>query len=92
MECLRARLNITFLCLDFANDVYFVALSDLKESLSQFIEEESLHDYDGDAEAALEAVKSGEVDLHQLASTWAKAYAEVSRSDCMSQVYGDEDF
>lgn len=52
--------------------------NDLKESLSQFIEEESLHDYDGDAEAALEAVKSGEVDLHQLASTWAKAYAETT--------------
>ncbi|XP_019781510.2 ferry endosomal RAB5 effector complex subunit 3 isoform X1 [Tursiops truncatus] len=51
---------------------------DLKEALSQFIEEESLKDYDRDAEAALEAVKSGEVDLHQLASTWAKAYAETT--------------
>ncbi|XP_005378788.1 PREDICTED: protein C12orf4 homolog isoform X1 [Chinchilla lanigera] len=52
--------------------------NDLKEALSQFIEEESLRDYDEDAEAALEAVKSGEVDLHQLASTWAKAYAETT--------------
>lgn len=53
--------------------------TDLKEALSQFIKEESLRDYDGEAEASLEAVKSGEVDLHQLASTWAKAYAEVRK-------------
>lgn len=46
---------------------------DLKEALSQFIEEESLRDYDREAEAALEAVKSGEVDLHQLASTWSQS-------------------
>ena len=59
--------------------VFFVHVADLKEALSQFIEEESLRDYDRDAEASLEAVKSGEVDLHQLASTWAKAYAEVRK-------------
>lgn len=54
-----------------------IPLTDLKEALARFIEEESLRDHDSDAEACLEAVKSGEVDLHQLASTWAKAYAEV---------------
>lgn len=52
-------------------------MPDLKEALSQFIEEESLRDYDTESEACLDAVKSGEVDLHQLASAWAKAYAEV---------------
>ena len=57
--------------------VFVIDSTELKEALSQFIEEESLRDYDREAEAALEAVKSGEVDLHQLASTWAKAYAEV---------------
>lgn len=57
--------------------VFVIDITELKEALSQFIEEESLRDYDREAEAALEAVKSGEVDLHQLASTWAKAYAEV---------------
>ena len=57
--------------------VFVIDITDLKEALSQFIEEESLRDYDREAEAALEDVKSGEVDLHQLASTWAKAYAEV---------------
>ncbi|XP_077025871.1 ferry endosomal RAB5 effector complex subunit 3 isoform X3 [Tamandua tetradactyla] len=52
--------------------------NDLKEALSQFIEEESLGDYDRDAEVSLAALKSGEVDLHQLANTWAKAYAETT--------------
>ncbi|XP_006862737.1 PREDICTED: uncharacterized protein C12orf4 homolog [Chrysochloris asiatica] len=67
--------------------------SDLKEALSQFIEEESLRDYDRDAEASLDAVKSGEVDLHQLASTWAKAYAETTLEHARPEEPSwDEDF
>lgn len=67
--------------------------NDLKESLSQFIEEEALRDYDADAEAALEAVKSGEVDLHQLASTWAKVYAETTLEHARPEEPSwDEDF
>ncbi|KAM9228954.1 ferry endosomal RAB5 effector complex subunit 3 isoform 1-T1 [Dugong dugon] len=67
--------------------------NDLKEGLSQFIEEESLRDYDRDAEASLEAVKSGEVDLHQLASTWAKAYAETTLEHARPEEPSwDEDF
>lgn len=66
---------------------------DLKEALSQFIEGESLRDYDRDAEASLEAVKSGEVDLHQLASTWAKAYAETTLEHARPEEPSwDEDF
>ncbi|ELV09163.1 hypothetical protein TREES_T100006096 [Tupaia chinensis] len=67
--------------------------NDLKEALSQFIEEESLQDYDRDAEASLEAVKSGEVDLHQLAGTWAKAYAETTLEHARPEEPSwDEDF
>ncbi|XP_003410679.1 protein C12orf4 homolog isoform X1 [Loxodonta africana] len=67
--------------------------NDLKEALSQFLEEESLRDYDRDAEASLEAVKSGEVDLHQLASTWAKAYAETTLEHARPEEPSwDEDF
>ncbi|KAM6216584.1 ferry endosomal RAB5 effector complex subunit 3 [Rhynchocyon petersi] len=67
--------------------------NDLKEALSQFIEEESLRDYDRDAEASLEAVKSGEVDLHQLTSTWAKAYAETTLEHARPEEPSwDEDF
>ncbi|XP_052496670.1 protein C12orf4 homolog isoform X1 [Budorcas taxicolor] len=66
---------------------------ELKEALSQFIEEESLRDHDREAEAALEAVKSGEVDLHQLASTWAKAYAETTLEHARPEEPSwDEDF
>ncbi|XP_025707774.1 ferry endosomal RAB5 effector complex subunit 3 isoform X1 [Callorhinus ursinus] len=66
---------------------------DLKEALSQFIEEESLRDYDRDAEASLEAVKSGEVDLHQLAGSWAKAYAETTLEHARPEEPSwDEDF
>ncbi|XP_002920489.1 protein C12orf4 homolog isoform X1 [Ailuropoda melanoleuca] len=66
---------------------------DLKEALSRFIEEESLRDYDRDAEASLEAVKSGEVDLHQLASSWAKAYAETTLEHARPEEPSwDEDF
>ncbi|XP_030660466.1 protein C12orf4 homolog isoform X1 [Nomascus leucogenys] len=66
---------------------------DLKEALTQFIEEQSLSDYDRDAEASLEAVKSGEVDLHQLASTWAKAYAETTLEHARPEEPSwDEDF
>ncbi|XP_008585306.1 PREDICTED: uncharacterized protein C12orf4 homolog [Galeopterus variegatus] len=67
--------------------------NDLKEALSQFVEEESLRDYDRDAESSLEAVKSGEVDLHQLASTWAKAYAETTLEHARPEEPSwDEDF
>ncbi|KAM5252879.1 ferry endosomal RAB5 effector complex subunit 3 isoform 2-T4 [Hipposideros larvatus] len=66
---------------------------DLKEALCQFIEEESLRDYDRNAEASLEAVKSGEVDLHQLACTWAKAYAETTLEHARPEEPSwDEDF
>ncbi|MEJ1279941.1 DNA segment Chr 6 Wayne State University 163 expressed [Cricetulus griseus] len=66
---------------------------DLKEALSRFIEEESLRDHDRDAEASLDAVKSGEVDLHQLASTWAKAYAETTLEHARPEEPNwDEDF
>ncbi|XP_009075497.1 PREDICTED: uncharacterized protein C12orf4 homolog [Acanthisitta chloris] len=51
--------------------------NDLKQSLNKFIEEETIKDYDREAEVALEAVKSGKVDINQLADAWAKAYKEV---------------
>ncbi|KAB1254594.1 Protein C12orf4-like protein [Camelus dromedarius] len=66
---------------------------DLKEALSQFIEEESLRDHDRNAEACLEAVTSSEVDLHQLAGSWAKAYAETTLEHARPEEPSwDEDF
>lgn len=56
---------------------FFLVVIDLKQSLSKFVEEETIKDYDTEAEVALEAVKSGKLDINQLADTWAKAYKEV---------------
>uniref|UniRef100_A0A8C5RU04 FERRY endosomal RAB5 effector complex subunit 3 n=1 Tax=Laticauda laticaudata TaxID=8630 RepID=A0A8C5RU04_LATLA len=50
----------------------------LKEALTKFIEEESVEDFDREGEAALEAVKSGKMDIHQLAKAWAQAYTEAT--------------
>lgn len=58
-------------------DHSLLVVIDLKQSLSKFVEEETIKDYDREAEVALEAVKSGKVDINQLADTWAKAYKEV---------------
>ncbi|KAM9171093.1 ferry endosomal RAB5 effector complex subunit 3 isoform 1-T3 [Pangshura tecta] len=67
--------------------------NDLKQSLSQFIEGETIKDYDKEAEAALEAVKSGEVDMHQLANAWAKVYTETTLEHARPEEPSwDEDF
>ncbi|XP_053518221.1 protein C12orf4 homolog isoform X2 [Artibeus jamaicensis] len=102
-QCLELRVPLKFPVQENASDLHgrlmllhslpcFIE-KDLKEALSQFIEEESLRDYDREAEASLEAVKSGEVDLHQLASTWAKAYAETTLEHARPEEPSwDEDF
>ncbi len=49
----------------------------LKNSLVSFIERETLVDYDREAEAALQRLTNGEVDINKLTNSWAKAYSEV---------------
>ncbi|KAJ7397722.1 Protein C12orf4 like protein [Pitangus sulphuratus] len=67
--------------------------NDLKQSLNKFIEEETVKDYDREAEVALEAVKSGKVDINQLADTWAKAYKETTLEHARpEETSWDEDF
>uniref|UniRef100_A0A8D0EEV5 FERRY endosomal RAB5 effector complex subunit 3 n=1 Tax=Salvator merianae TaxID=96440 RepID=A0A8D0EEV5_SALMN len=67
--------------------------NDFKESLNRFIEAESLQDYDREAAAALEATQSGKVDLHQLASIWAKSYTEATLEHARPEDSSwDEDF
>ncbi|XP_044273947.1 protein C12orf4 homolog isoform X2 [Varanus komodoensis] len=67
--------------------------NDLKDSLSRFIEEKSIEVYDIEAEAVLEAVKSGKVDLHELTNTWAKAYNEATLEHAQPEDPSwDEDF
>ncbi|XP_065698455.1 ferry endosomal RAB5 effector complex subunit 3 isoform X1 [Patagioenas fasciata] len=67
--------------------------NDLKQSLNKFIEEETIKDYDREAEMALEAVRSGRVDINQLADTWAKAYKETTLEYAKpEETSWDEDF
>ncbi|XP_062346945.1 protein C12orf4 homolog isoform X2 [Cinclus cinclus] len=67
--------------------------NDLKQSLSEFVEEETIKDYDREAEVALEAVKSGKVDINHLADTWAKAYKETTLEHAKpEETSWDEDF
>ncbi|XP_053798235.1 protein C12orf4 homolog isoform X2 [Vidua chalybeata] len=67
--------------------------NDLKQSLSKFVEEETIKDYDREAEVALEAVKLGKVDINQLADTWAKAYKETTLEHAKpEETSWDEDF
>ncbi|XP_025932783.1 protein C12orf4 homolog isoform X20 [Apteryx rowi] len=66
---------------------------DLKQSLNKFVEEETIKDYDREAEMALEAVKSGKVDINQLADNWAKAYKETTLEYAKpEETSWDEDF
>ncbi|XP_026533866.1 protein C12orf4 homolog [Notechis scutatus] len=65
-------------CLMLLHNLPCFVENGLKESLTKFIEEASVEDFDREAEAALEAVKSGKMDLHQLAKAWAQAYTEAT--------------
>ncbi|XP_078530091.1 ferry endosomal RAB5 effector complex subunit 3 [Lissotriton helveticus] len=66
---------------------------DLKKALLMFMEDETIKDYDREAELALKAVKTGEVDLEQLANTWTKAYTKTTLEHARPEEPNwDEDF
>lgn len=54
----------------------FVAL-ELKNSLSSFVEKETILDYDREAELALQRLTTGDVDVNKLTSAWTRSYVEV---------------
>lgn len=54
----------------------FVAL-ELKNSLSNFVEKETILDYDREAELALQRLTTGDVDVNKLTSAWTRSYVEV---------------
>ncbi|XP_060698864.1 protein C12orf4 homolog isoform X3 [Hemiscyllium ocellatum] len=56
---------------------YFID-NDLKNSLDQFVNEETKKTYDEEAEAVLEKLKMSDVRAEQLVNTWAKAYQETT--------------
>ncbi|XP_061891405.1 protein C12orf4 homolog [Entelurus aequoreus] len=66
---------------------------DLKVSLSDFIEKETILDYDREAEAALERLTSGHVDINQLANAWTRSYVETTLEHARPEEPSwDEDF
>lgn len=50
---------------------------ELKASLSNFIENETVLDYDREAELALQRLTTGDVDVNQLTNAWTRSYVEV---------------
>ncbi|CAG5958403.1 unnamed protein product [Menidia menidia] len=52
--------------------------SDLKTSLSNFIEKETSLDYDRGAELALQRLTMGDIDVNQLTSAWSRSYVETT--------------
>ncbi|CAH2276205.1 Hypothetical predicted protein [Pelobates cultripes] len=66
---------------------------DLKKSLCQFVEEETIRDFDREAEQALECLKLSTVDVEHLANSWMKAYTETTLEHARPEEPNrDEDF
>ncbi|MED6275926.1 hypothetical protein CHARACLAT_031603, partial [Characodon lateralis] len=65
----------------------------LKASLSNFIGKETTLDCDQEAELALQRLSTGEVDVNQLTSFWARSYAETTLEHARPEEPSwDEDF
>uniref|UniRef100_A0A3P9ISH8 Chromosome 12 open reading frame 4 n=1 Tax=Oryzias latipes TaxID=8090 RepID=A0A3P9ISH8_ORYLA len=67
--------------------------NELKGSLFNFIEKETLLDYDREAELALQRLSTGEVDVNHLASAWSRSYVETTLEHARPEEPSwDEDF
>ncbi|RVE72349.1 hypothetical protein OJAV_G00061070 [Oryzias javanicus] len=67
--------------------------NELKASLSNFIEKETILDYDREAELALQKLTTGEVDVNHLTSAWSRSYEETTLEHARPEEPSwDEDF
>ncbi|XP_030587516.1 ferry endosomal RAB5 effector complex subunit 3 [Archocentrus centrarchus] len=67
--------------------------SELKNSLSSFVEEETILDYDREAELALQRLTTGDVDVNKLANAWSRSYVETTLEHARPEEPSwDEDF
>lgn len=55
---------------------------ELKASLLSYIENETILDYDREAELALQRLTTGDVDVNQLTTAWTRSYVEVKAHFC----------
>ncbi|XP_054475969.1 protein C12orf4 homolog [Anoplopoma fimbria] len=66
---------------------------ELKTSLSNFIESETILDYDREAELALQRLTVGDVDVNQLTNAWTRSYVETTLEHARPEEPSwDEDF
>ncbi|KAM9854323.1 ferry endosomal RAB5 effector complex subunit 3 [Aulostomus maculatus] len=66
---------------------------ELKVSLSDFIERETILDYDREAELALHRLTTGDVDVNQLTNAWTRSYEETTLEHARPEEPSwDEDF
>ncbi|KAM8860753.1 ferry endosomal RAB5 effector complex subunit 3 isoform 1-T3 [Synchiropus picturatus] len=67
--------------------------NELKDSLSSFIEEETIKDFDREAELALQRLTAGDLDVNKLTNTWARCYTETTLEHARpEEPTWDEDF
>uniref|UniRef100_A0A3Q4HR67 FERRY endosomal RAB5 effector complex subunit 3 n=1 Tax=Neolamprologus brichardi TaxID=32507 RepID=A0A3Q4HR67_NEOBR len=68
-------------------------LEKLKNSLSGFVEKETILDYDREAELALQRLTTGDVDVNKLTSAWTRSYVETTLEHARPEEPSwDEDF
>lgn len=67
--------------------------NELKTFLSNFVESETILDYDREAELALQRLTTGDVDVNQLTNAWARSYVETTLEHARPEEPSwDEDF
>uniref|UniRef100_A0AAQ4QG87 CL004 protein n=1 Tax=Gasterosteus aculeatus aculeatus TaxID=481459 RepID=A0AAQ4QG87_GASAC len=67
--------------------------NELKTSLSNFVESETILDYDSEAELALQRLTVGDVDVNQLTNAWTRSYVETTLEHARPEEPSwDEDF
>nr|XP_020459980.1 protein C12orf4 homolog isoform X1 [Monopterus albus]XP_020459981.1 protein C12orf4 homolog isoform X1 [Monopterus albus] len=67
--------------------------NELKALLSNFIENETIQDYDREAELALQRLTTGDVDVNQLTNMWTRSYVETTLEHARPEEPSwDEDF
>uniref|UniRef100_A0A3Q1IR09 CL004 protein n=1 Tax=Anabas testudineus TaxID=64144 RepID=A0A3Q1IR09_ANATE len=67
--------------------------NELKSSLSNFIENETILDYDREAELALQRLTTGDVDVNKLTNAWTRSYVETTLEHARPEEPSwDEDF
>uniref|UniRef100_A0A8C6T2A5 Chromosome 12 open reading frame 4 n=1 Tax=Neogobius melanostomus TaxID=47308 RepID=A0A8C6T2A5_9GOBI len=67
--------------------------NELKSALTNFVEQETIQDFDKEAEFALQRLTTGDADINQLTNAWARSYEETTlEHSCPEEPSWDEDF